>query len=201
MEVGFLLVIESTFHLKIQPANGSDILLQTREWFPPARALYALNAFRHTRITFARGKHNSAKDGETVRDVAVQIEVIAGDGVQRDLNQQESLKPEPLLNHLPKPQLQARSSHHQPPPIRPKAHQCSLAPKSSSKPETSERVDFPFPLESSPSRTEARLPITTVKASYDHSCFQSKPALVIGFLVNSSALKLAFEETFKRSSR
>ncbi|XP_042501825.1 uncharacterized protein LOC122079430 [Macadamia integrifolia] len=52
--------------LSLQPANGSaDILLQTREWFPPARALYALNAFRQTRIAFASGKHNSAEDGDS----------------------------------------------------------------------------------------------------------------------------------------
>ncbi|KAJ4981566.1 hypothetical protein NE237_032403 [Protea cynaroides] len=51
--------------LSLQPANGSDILLQTREWFPPARALYALNAFRQTRIAFAGGKHNSAEDGDS----------------------------------------------------------------------------------------------------------------------------------------
>uniref|UniRef100_A0A803QA22 MHD domain-containing protein n=1 Tax=Cannabis sativa TaxID=3483 RepID=A0A803QA22_CANSA len=30
----------SCLALSLQPANGSDILLQTREWFPPARALF-----------------------------------------------------------------------------------------------------------------------------------------------------------------
>lgn len=39
--------------LSLQPSNGSDILLQTREWFPPARALAALSAFRQTRLAFA----------------------------------------------------------------------------------------------------------------------------------------------------
>ncbi|KAJ4837281.1 hypothetical protein Tsubulata_017339 [Turnera subulata] len=37
--------------------NGSDILLQTREWFPPARALVATSAFRKTRLAFAAAKH------------------------------------------------------------------------------------------------------------------------------------------------
>ncbi|XP_010274914.1 PREDICTED: uncharacterized protein LOC104610125 isoform X1 [Nelumbo nucifera] len=50
--------------LSLQPANGSDILLQTREWFPPARALVALSAFRQTRLAFASGKQNSAEDGD-----------------------------------------------------------------------------------------------------------------------------------------
>ncbi|XP_059637293.1 uncharacterized protein LOC132279349 [Cornus florida] len=55
----------SCLALSLQPANGSDILLQTREWFPPARALVALSAFRQTRLAFASGKHQSAEDGDT----------------------------------------------------------------------------------------------------------------------------------------
>lgn len=55
----------SCLALSLQPTNGSDILLQTREWFPPARALVALSAFRHTRMAFATGKHQSAEDGDT----------------------------------------------------------------------------------------------------------------------------------------
>ncbi|KAL8149490.1 uncharacterized protein LOC141708772 [Apium graveolens] len=55
----------SCLALSLQPTNGSDILLQTREWFPPARALVALSAFRQTRFAFAAGKHNSAEDGDT----------------------------------------------------------------------------------------------------------------------------------------
>ncbi|WOK92671.1 hypothetical protein Cni_G01362 [Canna indica] len=39
--------------LSLQPANGPDILLQTREWFPPARALAALSAFRHARLSLS----------------------------------------------------------------------------------------------------------------------------------------------------
>ncbi|KAK1276047.1 hypothetical protein QJS04_geneDACA004002 [Acorus gramineus] len=39
--------------LSLQPTNGPDILLQTREWFPPARALVALSSFRQTRISFS----------------------------------------------------------------------------------------------------------------------------------------------------
>uniref|UniRef100_A0A1D1Y961 SH3-containing GRB2-like protein 3-interacting protein 1 n=1 Tax=Anthurium amnicola TaxID=1678845 RepID=A0A1D1Y961_9ARAE len=42
--------------LALQPSNGSDILLQTREWFPPARALVALSSFRQTRLAFSPGK-------------------------------------------------------------------------------------------------------------------------------------------------
>ncbi|OVA04210.1 Muniscin C-terminal mu homology domain [Macleaya cordata] len=51
--------------LSLQPANGSDILLQTREWFPPARALVALSAFRQTRLAFATGKQIFTEDGDT----------------------------------------------------------------------------------------------------------------------------------------
>ncbi|XP_058068082.1 uncharacterized protein LOC131217241 [Magnolia sinica] len=42
--------------LSLQPTNGPDILLQTREWFPPARALSALSSFRQTRLSFSSGK-------------------------------------------------------------------------------------------------------------------------------------------------
>ncbi|KAK2646311.1 hypothetical protein Ddye_021506 [Dipteronia dyeriana] len=45
--------------LSLQPVNGSDILLQTREWFPPTRALAALSAFRQTREAFAATKRQS----------------------------------------------------------------------------------------------------------------------------------------------
>ncbi|KAF8400323.1 hypothetical protein HHK36_013620 [Tetracentron sinense] len=55
----------SCLALSLQPANGSDILLQTREWFPPARALVALSAFRQTRLAFASGKQHSAEDGDS----------------------------------------------------------------------------------------------------------------------------------------
>ncbi|CAN0842343.1 hypothetical protein LINGRAHAP2_LOCUS3579 [Linum grandiflorum] len=47
----------SCLALSLQPANGSDILIQTREWFPPARALVATSAFRQTRLAFAAAKH------------------------------------------------------------------------------------------------------------------------------------------------
>ncbi|KAM0985952.1 hypothetical protein ACFX13_013408 [Malus domestica] len=46
----------SCLALSLQPANGSDILLQTREWFPPARALVAVSSFRQTRLAFAAAK-------------------------------------------------------------------------------------------------------------------------------------------------
>lgn len=48
--------------LALQPTKGSDILLQTREWFPPARALVALSGFRTTRLAFASGKSNTSDD-------------------------------------------------------------------------------------------------------------------------------------------
>nr|GMC63371.1 F-BAR domain only protein [Ipomoea batatas] len=44
----------SCLGLSLQPANGPDILLQTREWFPPSRALMALSAFRQTRLAFSK---------------------------------------------------------------------------------------------------------------------------------------------------
>ncbi|KAK9931751.1 hypothetical protein M0R45_019016 [Rubus argutus] len=57
----------SCLALSLQPANGSDILLQTREWFPPARALVAVSSFRQTRLAFAASKqqqhqHQQNKD-------------------------------------------------------------------------------------------------------------------------------------------
>ncbi|XAR67782.1 hypothetical protein NMG60_11002681 [Bertholletia excelsa] len=55
----------SCLSLSLQPANGSDILLQTREWFPPGRALVALSAFRETRLAFASGKQHFTGDGDT----------------------------------------------------------------------------------------------------------------------------------------
>ncbi|KAL8467787.1 hypothetical protein ACS0TY_031140 [Phlomoides rotata] len=47
----------SCLALALQPTNGHDILLQTREWFPPSRALVALSAFRETRRSFAKSQH------------------------------------------------------------------------------------------------------------------------------------------------
>ncbi|KAI4344405.1 hypothetical protein L6164_011637 [Bauhinia variegata] len=47
----------SCLALSLQPANGSDILLQTREWFPPSRALGALSAFRQTRRALIANKN------------------------------------------------------------------------------------------------------------------------------------------------
>ncbi|KAL3698930.1 hypothetical protein R1sor_016952 [Riccia sorocarpa] len=42
--------------LSLQPKNGPDVLLQTREWFPPARAALASNSFRVTRENPAAAK-------------------------------------------------------------------------------------------------------------------------------------------------
>ncbi|KAL4317980.1 hypothetical protein GQ457_18G005000 [Hibiscus cannabinus] len=55
----------SCLALSLQPANGSDILLQTREWFPPARALIALHAFRQTRLAFSNKSPSSAAAAAT----------------------------------------------------------------------------------------------------------------------------------------
>ncbi|MED6191552.1 hypothetical protein PIB30_001283 [Stylosanthes scabra] len=65
----------SCLALSLQPANGSDIILQTREWFPPSRALGALSAFRHTRRAFAA----SAKNPNAVPDDAYAAESIGDD--------------------------------------------------------------------------------------------------------------------------
>ncbi|KAF7806627.1 muniscin carboxy-terminal mu-like domain protein [Senna tora] len=54
----------SCLALSLQPANGSDILLQTREWFPPARALGALSAFRQTRRLLAANKNPQSSGGD-----------------------------------------------------------------------------------------------------------------------------------------
>ncbi|XP_024520079.1 uncharacterized protein LOC112342462 isoform X1 [Selaginella moellendorffii] len=45
--------------LALQPVKGPDVLLQTREWFPPARAADVSSSFRSTRIAFAAGKQIS----------------------------------------------------------------------------------------------------------------------------------------------
>ncbi|BBN17600.1 hypothetical protein MPTK1_7g15640 [Marchantia polymorpha subsp. ruderalis] len=42
--------------LSLQPKNGPDVLLQTREWFPPARAALASYSFRTTRENPSAGK-------------------------------------------------------------------------------------------------------------------------------------------------
>jgi hypothetical protein len=49
--------------LSLQPTNGPDIMLQTREWFPPSRALAALSAFRLTRLSQA--SHRGAVSAST----------------------------------------------------------------------------------------------------------------------------------------
>lgn len=41
--------------LSLQPVNGPDLLLQTREWFPPARGILASAKFRETREAHASG--------------------------------------------------------------------------------------------------------------------------------------------------
>ncbi|KAM3339437.1 hypothetical protein P3S68_029306 [Capsicum galapagoense] len=52
----------SCLALSLQPTNGPDILLQTREWFPPSRALMALSAFRQTRLTFSKQANGPNSD-------------------------------------------------------------------------------------------------------------------------------------------
>ncbi|CAH9140975.1 unnamed protein product [Cuscuta epithymum] len=50
----------SCLALSLQPTNGPDVLLQTREWFPPSRALMALSAFRQTRLAFSKQAQSAA---------------------------------------------------------------------------------------------------------------------------------------------
>eukprot|EP00249_Psilotum_nudum_P003491 c16903_g1_i2 orf=220-2154(-) len=49
----------SCLALALQPVHGADILLQTREWFHPARALLASADFRAIRIAQSSGKRDS----------------------------------------------------------------------------------------------------------------------------------------------
>ncbi|KAL2464378.1 hypothetical protein Fot_52334 [Forsythia ovata] len=49
----------SCLALSLQPTNGPDVLLQTREWFPPSRALMAVSSFRQTRHSFSSKTHHS----------------------------------------------------------------------------------------------------------------------------------------------
>ncbi|KAI3446644.1 hypothetical protein Pfo_003309 [Paulownia fortunei] len=58
----------SCLALSLQPTNGPDILLQTREWFPPSRALMALSAFRETRLSFAKTHLQSAASNNIASD-------------------------------------------------------------------------------------------------------------------------------------
>ncbi|KAG6414422.1 hypothetical protein SASPL_127144 [Salvia splendens] len=41
----------SCLAVSLQPTNGPDVMVLTREWFPPSRALMALSSFRHTRFS------------------------------------------------------------------------------------------------------------------------------------------------------
>lgn len=69
----------SCLALSLQPVNGGpDVLLQTREWFPPARALQASANFRQTREAYASGKRNVA-DGV---DAGLGDEALAAFGGQ-----------------------------------------------------------------------------------------------------------------------
>ncbi|KAL4190990.1 hypothetical protein AMTRI_Chr07g27370 [Amborella trichopoda] len=52
--------------LSLQSVNGPDILLQTRDWFPPARALIALGSFRQTQLAFSSGKMAAPSDEQDV---------------------------------------------------------------------------------------------------------------------------------------
>ncbi|KAI5062704.1 hypothetical protein GOP47_0023243 [Adiantum capillus-veneris] len=51
--------------VSLQPVNGPDLLLQTREWFPPARGLLASSKFRETRETYAAGKRAGTSPSAT----------------------------------------------------------------------------------------------------------------------------------------
>ncbi|CAI9098510.1 OLC1v1035172C1 [Oldenlandia corymbosa var. corymbosa] len=58
----------SCLAIALQPANGPDVLLQTREWFPPSRALVALSAFRQTRLAFSSKHHSAANSDDSSAD-------------------------------------------------------------------------------------------------------------------------------------
>ncbi|KAJ7551620.1 hypothetical protein O6H91_06G021800 [Diphasiastrum complanatum] len=60
----------SCLAIALQPVNGPDVLLQTREWFPPARAAYASLSFRATRAAYAAGNHDTS-DGSGLGDDAL----------------------------------------------------------------------------------------------------------------------------------
>ncbi|GKV17566.1 hypothetical protein SLEP1_g28052 [Rubroshorea leprosula] len=62
----------SCLALSLQPVNGPDVLLQTREWFPPARALIVLHAFRQTHLSFARKNPAAAAAASSDADVATE---------------------------------------------------------------------------------------------------------------------------------
>ncbi|XP_026395649.1 uncharacterized protein LOC113290265 [Papaver somniferum] len=57
--------------LSLQPANGSTILLQTREWFPPARALAAVSGFQQTCMAFAAAAGKQNKNLTSGEDIIV----------------------------------------------------------------------------------------------------------------------------------
>lgn len=65
--------------LALQPSNGSDILLQTREWFPPARALVALTAFRQTRLAFLSGKQSQSSSAAAAPPPSDDLDSALGD--------------------------------------------------------------------------------------------------------------------------
>ncbi|KAF8035320.1 hypothetical protein BT93_C1369 [Corymbia citriodora subsp. variegata] len=69
----------SCLALSLQPVNGSDILLQTREWFPPARALVALSAFRHTRFSYAKPSSSAAAAAAADPDPSSSSDFIGDD--------------------------------------------------------------------------------------------------------------------------
>ncbi|KAL5836381.1 hypothetical protein ACOSQ4_015878 [Xanthoceras sorbifolium] len=69
----------SCLALSLQPVNGSDILLQTREWFPPTRALAALSAFRQTREAFAATKRQSLQQKPSEREATADSIASLGD--------------------------------------------------------------------------------------------------------------------------
>ncbi|KAK4789667.1 hypothetical protein SAY86_016971 [Trapa natans] len=54
--------------LSLQPVNGPDVLLQTREWFPPSRALVALSSFRQIRISLSSKSPSSGPQPDLIGD-------------------------------------------------------------------------------------------------------------------------------------
>ncbi|XP_057545510.1 uncharacterized protein LOC130824491 [Amaranthus tricolor] len=69
----------SCLALSLQPINGPDILLQTREWFPPARALVAVSSFRNTRLAFSSSSLSSKNHQTHQNDDVSSDPTIVGD--------------------------------------------------------------------------------------------------------------------------
>lgn len=67
--------------LSLQPVNGPDLLLQTREWFPPARGLLASAKFRETREVHAAGKRIGSSSSATAAESLSMVEGLGDEAL------------------------------------------------------------------------------------------------------------------------